>query len=117
MASTPAVIMTAPPTKVRRKASLRARMRSAVVTVVLVIGFGFLRLRGWGGARRFGNAWNEEGRPEGRPDASAKIVISATPLPLARNVERGVQDSDVLPLDLQGRRSWIVGPANDEVGL
>ena len=48
----------------------------------------------------FGDARNEEGRPEGRPDVSVKIVISATPLPLARNVERGVQDSDVLPLDL-----------------
>ena len=37
MASTPAVIMTVPPTKVRRKSSLRARMRSAVDTVVLVM--------------------------------------------------------------------------------
>ena len=92
-------------------------MRSAVVTVVLVMALVSLRLGlGWRAAV-FGNARNEEGRPEGRPDASAKIVISATPLPLARNVERGVQDSDVLPLDLQGRRFWVVGPANDEVGL
>ena len=37
MASTPAVIRTMPPTKVRRKASLRARMRSAVDMVVLVM--------------------------------------------------------------------------------
>jgi hypothetical protein len=35
MASTPAVIRTVPPTKVRRKASLRARIRSAVGMAVL----------------------------------------------------------------------------------
>jgi hypothetical protein len=37
MASTPAVIMTMPPKKVRRKASLRTRMVSALDTVVLVM--------------------------------------------------------------------------------
>jgi hypothetical protein len=37
MASTPAVIMTAPPTKVRRKSSLSSRMRSMVDKVVVSV--------------------------------------------------------------------------------
>ena len=67
MASTPAVIMTAPPTKVRRKASLRARMRSALERSCWSW-LQSLEVGGWMGARLVhGHARKEEGRPAGRP--------------------------------------------------
>src|SRR5271165_710026 len=83
MASTPAVIMTAPPTKVRRKASLRARIRSDVDTVVLVMAWS---LEVAGGVARAVSATpgTKRGDPKAAP-VSLRGRLSAHYLPETRN--------------------------------
>ena len=73
MASTPCVIITAPPTNVRRKASLSWRMRSVLDSVVLVMAKFPEVERMDGGRPVAGSARNEKGRPESRPDALLRI--------------------------------------------
>ena len=84
VASTPAVIMTMPPTKVRRKSSLRARMRSAVDMVVLVMAWS-LEVGGWDGARLVqGMRGKKRGDPQAAP-LSWRGRFSARHLPERRN--------------------------------
>jgi hypothetical protein len=82
MASTPAVIMTMPPTKVRRKASLRARMRSAGDTVVLVMAWS-LEVGGWTRLVQ-GMRGIKRGDPQAAP-LSFRGRLSAGHLPETRN--------------------------------
>ena len=75
MASTPAVIMTMPPTKVRRKASLRARMRSAVDTVVLVMAWS-PEVGGLGGARLVRQRVESRGATRRPPHAKGMMIVA-----------------------------------------
>src|SRR5271168_199187 len=85
MASTPCVIMTAPPMKVRRKASFRARMRSALESVVLVMAKS-PEVEGKGsrspGADR---AQNERGDPKAAPMRFGNGLRRGRHLPETRN--------------------------------
>jgi hypothetical protein len=82
------VIMTGPPTNVRRKASLRLRMRSALDSVFAGEGEVYLCLGEGMALACSGSTRKQEGRPEGRPDASLGIeTVARTTCP-----RRGIRD-------------------------
>src|SRR5271170_4728804 len=100
-ASTPCVIMTGPPTNVRRKASLRLRMRSALDSVLLVMA---RSLYVWGKGWRSLVAGARGNKRDG-PKAAPKRPWGLKPLPglLARDAEFGMGDGNIFGPTLECR--------------
>src|SRR5271170_3316366 len=114
-ASTPCVIMTGPPTNVRRKASLRLRMRSALDSVLLVMA---RSLYVWGKGWRSLVAGARGNKRDG-PKAAPKRPWGLKPLPglLARDAEFGRGDGNIFGPTLECRIFGRLKPFECELAL